>query len=362
MDFLDEEDSLETERADPRERRRPARRRGGGSPNRQVLMRRAVALGVGLLILILLALGVRGCLSAREDRAMRDYVRDMTSIVNETNQASANFFERLENPGALSVTEFVDEVNTDRSAVDTLLSRVEALDPPGPLSEGHRAIADAYEMRALAMNTVAEEIRTALGEEGRDQAINRITRQMSVLYSSDYVYALLGQIPIDRTLNERGMNDTEMPTSQFVPDGVEWLAEDTIGNALGAGPITTAEVEEADDDLIHGTGLIGTSINGVDLQPDGANVITTDGTPEITVQFQNQGEAEENDVTVSVTVGDQAPLTGTVPSILPGVTEAVTIPITPTPTGPQTVEIEVEPVPGELVLENNVATYEVDFG
>ena len=85
-------------------------------------------------------------------------------------------------------------------------------------------------------------------------------------------------------------------------------------------------------------------------------------TPEATVQFQNQGEAEETDVVVSVTAGDAAPLTVTVPSISPGATESVTIPLTPTPSGLITLEIEVQGVPGEQVLENNVASYQVDFG
>ena len=361
MDFLDEEEAFEQE-PQPRARRRAPRRSSrGGPPSREVLLRRAAALGVGLLVLILLALAVRGCLNAREDRAIRDYVRDLSSIVNETNQTAATFFERLGNRGTLSVTEFVDEVNADRSAFDNYRSRIDALGAPGDMVDAQTAIEYVYEMRASAMNTIAEQMRTALGDQGREKAVQRITRQMSVLYSSDFMYQMLVQPRINSVLEERGIGDTEAPASQIVPEGVLWLSESQVGSALGVSG-TGDSAGEADDDLRHGTGLIGVSIAGVDLQPDATNVISVDGTPELTIQLQNQGEAEENDLTVSVTLGENTPLTSTLASIAAGVTESVTIPLTPTPSGSTTVTVEIAAVPGEQFLENNTATYEVDFG
>jgi hypothetical protein len=96
------EDSLASR---PGRRRRPPRR-----PERQqILIRRGAALGVGLLILILIVLGVRGCLDARKHRALSDYARNVGQIVDETQQTSKSFFGKLSNPGSLSVTEFVAE-------------------------------------------------------------------------------------------------------------------------------------------------------------------------------------------------------------------------------------------------------------
>ena len=39
----------------------------------------------------------------------------------------------------------------------------------------------------------------------------------------------------------------------------------------------------------------------------------------------------------------------------------MTIPLTPAPSGEVTLEVEVEPVPGEQVTDNNEATYTVEF-
>ena len=53
---------------EPDESARPPRRGGGAArADRQTLMaRRSLALGAGLIVLILLVLGVRGCVNARQ--------------------------------------------------------------------------------------------------------------------------------------------------------------------------------------------------------------------------------------------------------------------------------------------------------
>ena len=77
----------------------PARRR----PERQqILLRRGLALGGGLLLLILIVLGVKGCLDARKNRALSDYARNVTQIVEETDQTSKGFFAKLDEPGRAS--------------------------------------------------------------------------------------------------------------------------------------------------------------------------------------------------------------------------------------------------------------------
>ena len=84
------------------------------------MLRRGLALGGGLVLLILIVLGVKGCLDARANRELSDYARNVAQIVEETQQTSKAFFDKLEEPGSESVTDFVEQVNADRSAVDSL--------------------------------------------------------------------------------------------------------------------------------------------------------------------------------------------------------------------------------------------------
>ena len=74
------------------------------------------------------------------------------------------------------------------------------------------------------------------------------------------------------------------------------------------------------------------------------------------MQVQNQGESTENGITVSVTVEGNT-LKGEIDELAAGEEGTATIPLTPTPSGEVTLEVEAEPVPGEEVATNNEATY-----
>jgi len=336
----------------PGRRARPPRR-----PERQqILLRRALALGVGLLILILIVLGVRGCLNARKHRALSDYARNVTQIVDETQQTSKSFFDKLSNPGKLSVTEFVAEVNADRSAMDNYLARVEALDTPGDMGNAQGTLELVYELRDAAMTKIADKMSTALGDAGSKKATEAIARQMRVLLASDVLYSTVTRPEIDGVLADNGIEGDDVPKSEFLPEETKWLDESTVSSALGAVSGSTAGATPG----VHGLGLISTSVNGTELSAEGPAAVAVEGTPEVEVQVQNQGESTENGVTVSVTV-DGNTVQQDISSIGAGETASVTIPLTPAPKGEATLEVEAEPVPGEQVSENNEATYTVQF-
>jgi hypothetical protein len=337
----------------PPRRPRPQRR----TERQQILLRRALALGAGLLVLILIVLGVRGCLDARKDRALEDYASDVTQIVEETEQTSESFFAKLSDPGSLSVTEFVDGVQADRSAMDNYTSRIDGLDPPGDMSDPQTALELAYALRSSAMAGIAEKMSTALGDVGAEKATTGIAKQIQKLMASDVLYASVVRPEIDAVLADNGIEGEDVPESVFVPDGTKWLDEEAISSALGSVSGATGAATPG----VHGLELIGTSINGTELSPESSVSISAEETPEVEVEVQNQGESTENGVTVSVTVNGGNTLQGEISTIEAGATETATILLTPAPKGEVTLEVEAEPVPGELISENNEATYTVIF-
>jgi len=345
------EDSLASR---PARRPRPPRR-----PERQqILLRRGLALGAGLLILILVVLGVRGCLNARKHRALSDYARNVSQIVDETEQqTSKSFFGKLADPGSLSVTEFVAEVNADRSAMDNYVSRIDGLDTPGDMGSAQKALELVYELRGAAMTEIADKMSTALGDVGSEKATEAITKQMSVLAASDVLYASVARPEINGVLAANGIEGDDVPKSVFVPDGIKWLDEGEVSSALGSVNGSSGGVATPG---VHGLGLLSTSVNGTELVAEESISVVAEETPEVEVQVQNQGESTENGITLSVTVDGQT-LTGDISSIEAGATETVTIPLTPAPEGEVTLEVEAEPVPGEEVSENNEASYTVLF-
>lgn len=344
------EDSLAS-----RPQRRPRRPR---RPERQqILLRRALALGAGLLVLILLVLGVKGCLNARKQRALSDYSRNVTQIVAETGQTSKSFFGKLADPGSLSVTEFVTEVKADRSAMDNYQARVDALDTPGDMSEAQTTLELVYELRASSMTEIANHMSTALGDVGSEKAARIVANQMRTLLASDVLYATVVRPEIDAVLAGDGIEGDDVPKSVFLPEELRWLDESAVTTALGSVSGATGAATPG----VHGLGLIATSVNGVELAPESAAAVAGEGTPEVEVQVQNQGESTENGITVSVTVNGGRPLQGSISSVAAGETATVTIPLTPAPTGKVTLEVDVQTVPGEQVSENNKASYTVEF-
>jgi hypothetical protein len=334
-------------------RRRPTRR-----PERQqILLRRALALGAGLLILILIVLGVKGCLNARKHRALSDYARNVTQIVKETEQISKGFFDKLADPGQLSVTEFNSSVSADRSAIDNFDERVDALSAPGDMGHAQSALELTYDLRSGAMNEIADKMSTALGDVGSEKAMAAIARQMQKLLASDVIYASVVRPEIDRVLADNGIEGDDVPPSVFLPDGTKWLDEATVTSALST--VSGGSGEETSG--VHGLGLLGTNINGTALVADTTTAVAVEETAEVEVEVSNQGESTENGVTVSVTVSDGGAVDGTLSSVGAGETQTVTIPLVPTPTGTATLEVEVHSVPGEQITSNNEATYTVEF-
>lgn len=319
------------------------------------MLRRGLALGGGLVVLILIVLGVKGCLDARAHRALSDYARNVSQIVQETEQTSKDFFGKLEDPGGLSVSEFTNDVNADRSAMDNYAARIDGLSAPGDMGDAQRSLELAYELRSSAMGVIADKMSTALGEAGAPKATAAIARQMQTLMASDVVYEQVARPEIDGVLHANGIDDSDVPKSTFVPGGTKWLEEDAVAEALGAISGATGTTTEG----VHGLGLIGTSVNGTELVEGGEAIVAGEETLEVEVQVQNQGESTENGVQVSVSVDGGNTLQGTIETIAAGEISSVSIPLTPAPEGTVSLEVQVETVPGEEVATNNEASYTV---
>ena len=315
------------------------------------MLRRGLALGGGLILLILIALGVKGCLDARAKSALSDYARNVSEIVQETEQTSKRFFGKLEEPGGLSVTDFISEVNADRSAMDNYTTRVNDLSAPGDMKRAQSNLELSYELRASAMNEIAEKMSTALGNAGAEKAMGAIAKQMQKLFASDVVYEQVVRPEIDGVLASNGISGSDMPKSTFLPDE-KWLEESTVSDALGGISGNSGSATPG----VHGLGLSGVSVNGSELVEGETATIAAEESVEVEVTVQNQGESTENGVTVSVTFEGET-LQGEIDEIAAGEEATTSILLTPTPKGEVTLEVEAEPVAGETVTENNEAAY-----
>jgi CARDB protein len=171
------------------------------------------------------------------------------------------------------------------------------------------------------------------------------------------------RLNIDAALDAQGVTTEKIPESQFLPDPVtEWLDPDSVQSKLA----DVAGASGAVAPGLHGTGLVQTAINGVVLTPGVPGTVSGGPPWEVEADVQNQGDNPESDVTVSYTLsGGQQDIRGdaTIPKIAPGETKTANMAIKPDPPSgvALTLKVNVEPVPGEQVTDNNKATYTVTF-
>jgi hypothetical protein len=354
--FLDE-DELQSGSGEPR--------RSGAERQRQLLLRRVIALAVGVLLIILVLLAVRGCLDARKERGFENYVSDLDTIVAQSNQLSTDFFGRLLNPEQNADSlELEAQISSDRGTAESLLQRVEGLDTPDELAEAQVDLQQTFELRRDGLAGIAEDIPTALGDEGRNEALARIAQDMRGFLASDVLYSR-ARAEIVSELDDQGIAVPEAlaeDTPFLRPPDDQWLEPLQLSAILSAYATDTGAA-----DGLRGLGLLSTTINKTPLTVGVDNSVSLGGgAPTLKIEIENQGDQEELDVAVQYSLsGGLSTIEGEgeIPSLdAQGIEElTLELPEAPEPDVPLTLEVEVFAVPGEQSTDNNAATYTVTF-
>ena len=148
----------------PEEPERPRRFAGPERRRQQFLLRRLIAVGVGFGFVILLVLGVRGCLEARSDRGLRNYTQDIGTIMQESEQRGEEFFELDREPGHTSLTARAADQQPARRLGSLLRPRREASGSPGRWTTRRRGGPSRCSLRRDALDTIAENVTGAAAD------------------------------------------------------------------------------------------------------------------------------------------------------------------------------------------------------
>ncbi len=328
------------------------------------MVRRTIAIGGAVLLFILLVLLFRGCLDARKERAMEDYVRDTNELVDLSKAESGQLFDILSAPtGEDQTVDRINQANTLKADSTTLADRARALDPPGELDEAQGYFLESLELRRDALSVVAAELPGALAQEERRSSTGRIAQMMQVFLASDVLLkSRFRPVLVDALAKEDVDAEPAKPAALTFVDNLDWLQPDFVADQIGGirGSDGTATPG------LHGNGLGTVALGGVALTPGGSATVQLTRDTAFDVQVVNQGESTETDVTVTVTVGsggDAIKAEETIDEIAAGEAKNVTIPLTEQPPTGQNVPItvRVKPVPGEGVTDNNEADFTVIF-
>ena len=363
MSFLDEPEQRSTRRAGSR---RPPPR-GPGTDRQTLLVRRGFAAGAGLLVLILLIFVIKGCRDSAREQAFKDYLRDVAGLMEESNQDSRSLFGLLAKPGTQSPVQLATSVNTTRNHAQGLVDRAKRLEPPDELSRGQRYLVDSLEFRRDGIAAVARELPTALGDADTDAAAARIAAAMQEFLASDAIYNQRVLPDLKEPTEKEGLTDqVTFQQSRFLLD-LGWLSPTTVADRMSrirSGTGTSGTVAPG----LHGTGLGPVTVKpgGETLNPGAASQLKVSPNTTFDVQVMNQGENDESQVPVKVTIsgaGKPIVVQLKIDSITAGETKTVSIPLAATPpTGrPVTVQVQIVGVPGEKNLTNNKGSFAAVF-
>jgi hypothetical protein len=328
------------------------------------MVRRTIAIGGGLLLLILLVFLFRGCLDARKERAMEDYVRGANELTKLSQAESRQLFDILSAPSDSDQSiNRENQANALRSDSATLSDRARDLDVPDELSEANDYFIEALDLRRDGLAEVADTLPGALADEEQRNSSGRIAQMMQVFLASDVLLMNRFEPIAKEALQKEDVNATIATAPLPFVEDIQWVDPDYVADQIagirgtGGGGATPGT---------HGDGLGTVSLGGVALTPGASATVPLTTDVAFDIQVVNQGESTETDVGVTVSVGEGADaikLEETIPEIAAGEAKPVTIPLTKQPPTGQNVPItvRVKPVPGEAVTDNNVGEFTVIF-
>jgi hypothetical protein len=329
------------------------------------MLRRTIALVGGVIVLILLVLGVRGCLNARKESAIKDYANDSAELVRASKVEGDSLFKLLQGEGGTDqATSIINQLNAYRVESSELVDRADRLDVPGDLNGAQSDLLEVLELRSEGLADITDALRVALGDQDRREGSDDVAIQMQVFLASDIIDRKRFRTKLFEVLRDEGLSAPQLPDNGFVPD-IEWLQPDFVADQVNALRTGAGGGGDAAPGL-HGNGIGGVSLGGVALAPGGSATVELSGDLAFEIQVQNQGENTENDVVVRVTVGDGGDADEqeeTIDTIAAGELKTVTIPLSKQPaTGQQVpIKVEVEPVAGEQKTDNNTQESSVIF-
>jgi hypothetical protein len=357
--------SASTPRPASRRTRTSPPRAGLGGVDHQTAVRRRIAAGVGVAVLIVVVLLINGCLKSGAEEALMDYNREAGQLVQESDQqVSAPLFKALAGASSESPLNVEVQVNQLRMQAQSQAARARALSVPGQMQAAQRNLTLTLDLREEALAKVAGLVRTALGGQGK-QASTQIAGAMEMFLASDVVYSQRVAPLIQQALVAGGVHGQSTAGSQFLPN-LGWLDPSTVQQRLighSAGSSTSGPVAPG----THGSALTGVSVGATTLEaPPALNHISGGSNPTFTVSVEDSGSNSETNVGVEVTVtagGKQYKRVKTINKTEPGVTSKVDIPVEGVPLETAArVTVYVQAVPGETNLENNKGSYLAVFG
>jgi len=279
---------------------------------------------------------------------LSEYNSKVSELAIKSRETGDQFFRAMGQGASQSQQELYGQIVGWKTDADTTLTQAKALSVPDKMRDAHESLLITLELRRDGLTRVAGSIKPALGDEGEaaDQAIKDLAGDMDMFNGSDVLYHQRVEPLVKEGLKDVGGSPV-IETSQFMKE-ISWVSPEYVASKLGqqlsAGEQGTNKNQPTGPGL-HGTGLNGTSYGNTTLQPTVTNRLTYVAGQAFTVSFTNQGDNDEFNIKVTLTITKAS---GGPP---------LTLNKTPPLDTAVNISVVVGAVPGEKKTDNNKSTY-----
>jgi hypothetical protein len=375
---FDFDDAAETEPQRPAKGRRGGRGEGGGDgprrPSADVQWQRLLPVaGAVVLVLVIgwLLLGACGSSSG----PYKDYVQKVNVVVDESNSIAKQLDNALNNPDQ-SQSGLISAVSSLEAKQRDAQRSAEQIKPPGKLRDAHTWLVAAMQYRTQGLGLFKEALARALApKKVTETDAESVSQAYERLLASDVIYSDSFQAPAMQVLTKQGVKDAALADSVFALDP-DFVTPSSILSVLQQIK-TTGGATQPGGSCPGGNVAVGTALLKVEyilpsggrkrLTPGAVTTVPGTDTPRFVVTVTNPGDIRVSRVQVRLVESGRAgatipPHKETIDAIEPGHSDTVTLTgATPQFAGPETIKVEVVPVPCETKKDNNSAIYKVQY-
>ena len=360
--FEDDEEQIEEEVV-TKDRKKARRRKPPSGPSPLV---RVIVILVAVLVLVLItSLGINSCLNNKKVGEYRDYFNAVGNVVKDSDDIGKQLSDMFQKPDEAVRQSLEAKLAELQKASDDQLVRAKAIKAPDDFKEENEWFVAAMQIRARGLKDLQPALLNALEARDNQASAAQVSHAMLILLTSDVTYDEFFYQRAQQVLKDEKITDIKVPQSKFLKDPA--LANQqtavTVLERLKGGP--AAQVSG-----LHGVSLVGVKAkpSGMALSADSENSLKASESMTFEVEIENQGEATESEVLVSLSLtapGRPSPqkVDGRVPTIAPGERRTIELTGLAAEANPQAalLRAEVGPVPGEANTQNNVGEYKIAF-
>jgi len=332
------------------------------------MTRRLIAVGAAIVVILILVVGVKGCLDSQTSSQLKEFNRKSSQLVADSDsQVGKAFFKAIQGASTKPPTDVQDNVNQLAVLAGEQVKQAQRLEAPDSLKSAKDNLVQTMQLRRDGVASIALDLQTAVSRNSTDsqKAVTQIAADMRAFDASDVIYTLYVAPKVTKALDDDGIavgaGGEQVAKTAFLPSW-KWLDPAYVTQQLGSSSGASGTASPG----THGHSLDSVSAGGQQLLTDTTNSVPGSPPPAFAVSFTNGGSADESNVTITVKVeGGPSPITATkvVARSAAGQQQTIQVPLgSAPPIGQQvTVTVTISSVAGESNSDNNTLSFPVSF-